>query len=173
MVKEFLTNLEPPEDFLRGIIARQDEYYGFNLLFGDTSALLYYSNRNRELITLIPGIYSLSNHLLDTPWPKTERSRMALANLLKSPGVVDPEDLFEILSDKTIARDHDLPDTGFGLEWERMLSATFIATPAYGTRASTVLLLDTDGFVRFEERSFDGGRSTGITSRIEFTLTGA
>jgi uncharacterized protein with NRDE domain len=173
MVKEFLTNRQTPEEFLKRIIARQDEYNGFNLLLGDTTALFYYSNRDRKVKALKPGIYSLSNHLLDTPWPKTQRSRMALAEYLKGSKPVDPEYLFEILSDTTIAHDHELPDTGFGLEWERILSAPFIATPTYGTRSSTVLLMDTDGFVRFEERSFEGPQNGGITSSFEFRLSNA
>ena len=172
MVKEFLVNRQSPENYIKGIIARQDEYNGFNLLFGDLATLFYHSNRSRGTRSLKPGIYGLSNHLLDTPWPKVERSREALNRILDRSNTVDPEDLFEILSDRTVPHNHELPDTGFGLEWERVLSSPFIGSPAYGTRASTVLLIDTDGLVWFEERSFKDPDDPGSTSFYKFTLTG-
>jgi uncharacterized protein with NRDE domain len=172
MVKDFLKGHESPETYVKGIIPREGEYNGFNLLVGNPSSFIYYSNRSRKRKVLKPGIYGLSNHLLDTPWPKVMRTRQLFTHIIDGSDPVDMDGLSEILYDQTIAEDDELPDTGFSLEWERVLSAAFIVTPTYGTRASTVLLVDTDGLVKYTERSFSGPGDPGSTSRHEFTLTG-
>ncbi len=83
----------------------------------------------------------------------------------------DLEPLFEMLRDRTAASDADLPDTGVGLERERLLSAPFIVSDGYGTRCSTVLTIAGDGAARFVERSFDpAGRQTGEVD-VRFSLT--
>ncbi len=172
MVNEFLTSHETPKTFLKGIIPREGEYNGFNLLVGDLTSLIYYSNRSRKMKALKPGVYGLSNHLIDTPWPKLVRTRQALTEIIEGSDPVNMDQLSCILYDQTPATDDELPDTGFELEWERVLSSPFIVTPTYGTRASTVLLLDTDGQVKFTERSFTGPEDQGQTVHHEFTLTG-
>jgi len=115
------------------------------------------------------GFFGLSNHLLDTPWPKVERAKDALREALREP-VVQPETLFALLNDRIEAADHELPDTGVGLERERFLSPPFIVGETYGTRSSTVLLVDRLGGVLFIERTFDPrGEATG-DARFEFAL---
>lgn len=128
-------------------------YEGFNLLYGTVDELMYHSNVDGAHSILEPGIHGLSNHLLNTPWPKVQRARQQLTDLLGS-GAIDPEDLFQLLGDATPAPDDDLPDTGVGLEWERVLSPIHIRTERYGTRCSTVLLVDNQGVVTFEEKSY-------------------
>ncbi|MDF1526689.1 MAG: NRDE family protein [bacterium] len=171
LVKDFLTNRDSPETFLNGIIPRAEEYRGFNLLLGDQASLIYYSNRSCKMQALKPGIYGLSNHLMDTPWPKLVRTRQALTAIIEGSDPISTEQLSNILYDKSPAADNELPDTGFELEWEKVLSSPFIVTPTYGTKASTVLLLDTDGQVTFTERSFTGPEDQGQTIHHEFTLT--
>ena len=140
-------------------------YAGFNLLASDGHSLWYCSNRDpvaaRELP---PGIYGLSNHLLDSPWPKLLTARERFAAALEH--LPDPEPMFCILADDEIVPDTELPETGVPLEWERMLSAIFVRSPAYGTRASTVLTVAADGQLRFEERSFGADGSQLQSSRI-------
>jgi uncharacterized protein with NRDE domain len=128
-------------------------YEGFNLLHGPVDELMYHSNVDGAHSILAPGIHGLSNHLLNTPWPKVQRARQQLTDLLGS-GSIDPEDLFQLLGDATPAADDELPDTGIGLEWERVLSPIHIRTDRYGTRCSTVLLVDHQGVVAFEEKSY-------------------
>jgi uncharacterized protein with NRDE domain len=144
-------------------------YAGFNLLVSDGHSLWYCSNRDKVAAReLPPGIYGLSNHLLDSPWPKLLTARERFAAALAS--LPDPEPMFGILADDEIVPDTELPETGVPLEWERMLSAIFVRSAAYGTRASTVLTVTADRYLRFEERSFgpDGRRlqssriSTGV-----------
>lgn len=172
MVKTYLTGEGKPEDFIKEILPREQRYNGFNLIVGDPSSFIYYSNRSRDMTPLKPGVYGLSNHLLDTPWPKVTRSRRAFIQTLEESDFPGPERFFEILSDRTIAGDEELPDTGFGIEWERILSSPFIVSPTYGTRASTVLLQDSRGHVTFVEKTFAEPGDPGTTIRHEFTLIG-
>ncbi|MGE5490157.1 MAG: NRDE family protein [Actinomycetota bacterium] len=127
-------------------------YSGFNLLVGDGEALWYTSNRDGAPRALPPGIYGLSNHLLDTPWPKLVAARQRFAAALRSLPATD--DFFAILADDQIVPDEHLPQTGVPLEWERRLSAIFVRSENYGTRASTVLTRDSGGAICLEERSF-------------------
>ena len=128
-------------------------YEGFNLLHGTVDELMYHSNVNGARSMLDPGIHGLSNHLLNTPWPKVERARDRMSALLNADAVT-PENLFLLLSDTTPATEAELPDTGIGPEWERVLSPIHIRTEHYGTRCSTVLLVDREGVLYFEEKSY-------------------
>ena len=119
-----------------------------------------------------PGLYGLSNHLLNTPWPKVERGRRALAALLSQRDGPLPEDLFSILKDQARPEDQHLPDTGIGLEWERILATMFIASPIYGTRSSSLLLVDRRRRVTFVERTFNGGSDHWMTVKYQFKIGG-
>jgi uncharacterized protein with NRDE domain len=161
-----------PRDFLLGgqspaaFAAQVDgaAHSGFNLLLADRDALWYCSNRSGPPVPLGPGIYGVSNHLLDTPWPKLVSAKARFAQALAGlPGFAP---LFDLLADREIVPDHALPGTGVPLEWERMLSAVFVDSEAYGTRASTVLTwAPGEGFV-MEERSFGPGGAPLGTVRL-------
>jgi uncharacterized protein with NRDE domain len=101
------------------------------------------------------GIYGLSNHVLDSEWPKLVKARQQFSVALES--LPDEAEFFELLSDRSIAADQDLPNTGVALEWERLLSAVFVQSEAYGTRASTLVLQDNNGMIKLTERSFGPG----------------
>ena len=129
-------------------------YNGFNLIAGDARELFYFSNREGRARALGPGIYGLSNHLLDTAWPKVTSGKNA-RNVLLTGGVSElVPNLFALLSDRSQAADQLLPRTGVSLAWERLLSSAFIASSDYGTRSSTVVLVGRDGGVVFVERNF-------------------
>lgn len=136
---------------------RSIEYAGFNLLVGTRDELWHYNANETEATQLKAGVYGLSNAGLDTPWPKLIKARAALSELLDNP---EPQALLGILSDPQTAPFADLPDTGVGLATESLLSSVFIASPSYGTRASTALIVNADGTRRMLERSFGphGGR---------------
>jgi uncharacterized protein with NRDE domain len=173
LVAGYLRGEQPPGDYLETLRPRASAYSGFNLLVGDPRSLHWYANRQaRGPRALAPGIYGVSNHLLDTPWPKVARGKRALAELLAPRGRPDPERLLSILLDRTFAADHELPDTGVGAEWERVLSAPFIVSPEYGTRASTALLVDRHGRALFHERSFEPGTGRRSEARFEFEMRG-
>lgn len=144
---------------------------GCNLVAGSSTELWYGSNRGPGPLPLPAGVHGLSNHLLDTPWPKVVRGKARLAEWLAGDGE-DPEPLFALLGDRTLAADADLPRTGVPLDWERRLSAAFIVSPDYGTRCSTVLMLGRDGQARFIERSFgaDGERLGEVAETFRLAL---
>lgn len=153
------------ETFLRARLAEGDIYDGFNLIAGDASGIWYASNRG-GLKRLDRGLYGLSNHLLDTPWPKVSRSKARLAAALADDADLE-EALFGLLSDREPVPDAELPRTGVPIEWERRLSPPFIVSPDYGTRCSTLLLVGTDGSLRLVERSFAAdGSLTGTVSHV-------
>ena len=168
LVPEFLATAEEPGAFLGRLNGSAATYAGFNLLVGDSRALHYLSNRDssgpRELE---PGIYGLSNHRLDTPWPKLVKTRERFADLLAraTPG---PDAFFDLLADREPATGEALPESGLPPEWERALSAPFVVNERYGTRCSTVLLVEQDGGTVALERRFDSaGRQSGAT-RLDF-----
>lgn len=151
LTRRFLTGDTRAAGYVQAI--DYDAYSGFNLLLGDGESLYYASNRDGDPRPLAPGIYGLSNHLLDSPWPKLVKARTAFAEAL--PKLPETTGLFELLADEAIVADNLLPNTGVPLAWERLLSAVFVRSPDYGTRASTVLWQNRHGEIQFTERSFD------------------
>ncbi|HQV53137.1 MAG: NRDE family protein [Flavobacteriales bacterium] len=130
-----------------------EQYDGFNLIYGPMDALRYHNNIDGSDLLLSSGIHGLSNHLLDTPWPKVVSAKIAVAAAMDGSTDLLVDRLFSVLGSAERASDSDLPKTGVPLEWERSLSSIFIATNGYGTRCSTVLLVDLHGTVTFEERT--------------------
>lgn len=157
LVKDYLCSVPDPPEYIEALRGLRDQYNGFNLLLFVGGALWYYSNRGGPPAAIKPGIYGISNHLLDTPWPKVSRGKEGLRSLLEAPGGLCVDGLLNILSDRERARDEDLPNTGVSLEWERLLSPVFIESDTYGTRASTVVTVHRSGRAVFAERSFGAG----------------
>jgi len=157
LVTDFLLGEDTPARFLANLSARSHDYNGFNLILGDGTTLFYYGSREDVARPIEPGVHALSNHLLDEPWPKVVKGRLAMEAALAR---ADPAAaLFELLSDAGGAPDEDLPRTGVGIEWERRLAAALITGADYGTRCSTVVTFAADGTVGLEEttRAADGG----------------
>jgi len=171
LVTGFLESDLSPEEFAREVAARGREYAGYNLFLGGPEALVYLSNRGRGPERLAPGLYGLSNHLLDTPWPKLERTRTRFTALLAAGAPT--EQLLAMLADREPAAAGELPDTGIGPEWERLLSAPFIVSPRYGTRCSTILKLLEDRNMQFTERRFDAAGNHAGQSDFHFAIDGA
>ena len=172
LVSNFLTGTEAPGEYARNIASGADEYNGFSLLVGDRSSMYYLSNRGDGPRGLSPGLYGLSNHLLDTPWPKVERGKKSLEALLADPDSIREEAFFDILADRSRPPDKLLPRTGVSLEWERILASPFIVSPVYGTRSSTVILIGRDGKVAFVEKVFNSNPNPQEIRRFEFVLDG-
>ncbi len=161
LVAEYLRSNELPRDYLERVMPVSSMYSGFNLIVGELSSrceqLFYYSNRGTGPIELNRGIYGLSNHLLDTPWPKVSKGKMRLASLLNARSASDNE-YFELLADETIAEDAELPSTGIPFDEEKAKSAIFIRMGNYGTRCSTLVKFDTRFRWTFEERLVGDGK---------------
>jgi uncharacterized protein with NRDE domain len=170
LVSDYLTTATDASAHLERVERDAALYNGFNLILGDAWELLYYSNREGSRRRLGPGVYGLSNHLLDTPWPKVTSGKTALSALLGGGSELIP-DLLDLLSDRRQPPDDSLPQTGVSLAWERLLSAAFISSGSYGTRSSTVLLVGRNRGVILVERSFGPkGRRTGEV-RHDFQLS--
>lgn len=153
LVARFLAGAMTPQQYVAQIAPGVDEYNGFNLVLCDGEELVWYSNKGnddpRNGKPLEPGIYGLSNALLDSAWPKVLRTKAQFASLLC---LGAPEEAyFEMLSDTTRAPDMRLPETGVPLELERLLSAVKIESPNYGTRSSTVVKLYSDAAAELHE----------------------
>jgi uncharacterized protein with NRDE domain len=154
LIRDFLTGNSSPERYLNAVSKMSHAYNGFNLIAGDPSGLYYYSNRATRVQQLQPGLYGISNHLIDTAWPKIQRGKDLLQGQLSGREKIDIEKIWEILADRSQSPDDELPDTGVGLHWERILSPLFIISPDYGTRSSSVVLIDKSGRVTIRERTF-------------------
>lgn len=161
LCNEELRNRQTIEEYLAQVAARAAEYGGFNLLLGTVDSLYHLNSDNPQPQRLEAGIYGLSNAGLDTPWPKLLKAKVALTEALNDP---QPSALLRVLRDPQVAPAAELPDTGVGLATETLLSSVFIASPTYGTRASTVLIVNADGSRQFTEHSFGpyGGQLGGI-----------
>ena len=153
---KFLLENPPVEVFSEQLKKEGHQYRGFNLIFGSVKGLYYYTNRQEGVKQLEPGLYGLSNHLLDTPWPKVKRGKATLAEWGADPHSWSSNGLFQVLSDPQVAPDEELPDTGVGLGWERLLSATFIETLNYGTRNATIIRFFDGDEVEAEEWTWGG-----------------
>lgn len=162
LVAAYLAGDMGPHEYASEVMERAGEYNGFNLILGEVygsmsrgPAIWYCGNQpGAEARRLAPGLYGLSNAVLDTPWPKLTRLKARLSGVGEA-----REDLVDaclaFLSDPTPAEEGDLPVTGVSREWERALSPVFIVGSAYGTRAQTVVRADANGLIEATERSFE------------------
>jgi uncharacterized protein with NRDE domain len=197
LIPDFLTGPLAPEDYLARLETDAPGYSGFNLLVGDLEQLWYASNRmDRFAQALPPGVHGLSNEFLDSPWPKLKRVRQAfeawLANEVSAAapvasarageligGLAATADstvqsrvaaLLAMLADRTPAPEGS-PSTGLSADWERTLSSPFVTHPTYGTRCSTILLIEPSGAAVMVERRF--GPTGEIHGDSEFLLNAA
>jgi uncharacterized protein with NRDE domain len=166
LVPDYLLQDQTPARFIGMLESTAERYAGFNLLLADRSSLIYTSNRApRSPRTLAPGIYGLSNGELDEPWPKLVRTRERFASAIASKQP-DAAELFAMMADRTPAHEPVMP--GLPQDWQRAVSAPFVVHERYGTRCTTVVLIDREGCSVMHERRFDAnGDETGV-SRLEF-----
>lgn len=164
LVKEYLQNDIGPQDYVEIISHVASQYNLYNLIVGNLNEIIYYSNAEEKTIQLKPGLYGLSNHLLDTPWYKVSRVKelfkQAIARQItkNTPEQIEAL-LFPILKDKTLAPDDLLPQTGVPSDIEKALSSIFVDIPqhAYGTRNSTLLLVSRNT-IYFYEKVFQNAK---------------
>jgi len=169
IITDYLESDVTPAAFLEEFRKKASMFNGFNIIVADKNSLYWFSNRKGEIKRLGPGIYGISNHLLDTPWPKVSRGKNSLKAILSQEDPITTESLFSMLKEREIPEDDKLPDTGVGIEWERILGPIFIHSPSYGTRSSTVLIMENSGKTVVCERTFDGksggGKNIGYSEK--------
>ncbi len=175
LVRDYLVGDLPPESYIEHVVRVAEEYAGFNLVAADSSVVAYCSNRGMEPQTLTAGLYGLSNHLLETPWPKLVRGKQRMLQILGDDKQVDVQLLFTLLGNQEISTE-ELPNTGVGEDLERLLSPAFVTSPDYGTRSSTAILVDRQDQALFIERSFRPAAGEGVapepyhSSSHQFTI---
>lgn len=157
LVSAYLKKSIAPTAYADHVNEHAGSYNGFNLIVGDLTTACYVSNRSpeRRPQSLTSGRYVVSNHLLDTPWPKAERLRQAFEQLEMESLARSLKYVFSTLKDTTPADDIHLPNTGISLEFERLLSSPFIISEDYGTRCSTVIVMHKSGRALLSEISYD------------------
>lgn len=163
LVANFLQDHTTAESFLNQLAPQADDYNPFNLLVFDGQSLMGLESRGPRIIAMKPGIGAVSNANFQTPWPKLTRLTRGLASKIEQ-GKSNTSDLLSLLHDRQIAADADLPETGIALDLERMLSTTFITSPAYGTRACSVVAIHSD-HSEFTEQVFD---AEGLLGQIHY-----
>jgi uncharacterized protein with NRDE domain len=163
LVTDFLCSEASAQNWAESMLPELDLYGGFNLLIYDGEQLLYLNNFNNQLRSLEPGIYALSNHLLDSPWPKVDYARQQLSETLKRQNSYKSQsdqqilrDLLGLLEKNQTYADHLLPNTGVPADWENRLSSAFIVAEDYGTRASTSIVLSNSGSHIAEQTYIEG-----------------
>jgi len=142
-------------DYAARLRRQGGRFNGYNLIFGGIDRLMWHANVLGRLETVPPGLHGLSNGVLNEPWPKVRRGLEQLRTLAPRVDAWKPEALFELLADQGRPPDSELPDTGVGLDLERVLAPAFIRTETYGARCGTVILADESGGVYVEERRYD------------------
>jgi uncharacterized protein with NRDE domain len=166
LVSDILRSRDSTQDILRYLHDVADQFSAFNVIFSDGERLAIYESMSAAGRELGAGIYGLSNHLLDTPWPKVENAKSALSAALAE--LPDTRAALELLRDDKPAPDHRLPRTGVSLEWERLLSSAFIRAADYGTRCSTLFRVDRSGTAAFDEWSW--GRSAEQLDHCQYSF---
>lgn len=154
LVADYLKGHQLPGRYLSDVAENGHRYNGFNLMVGDHEEIFYYSNQGDGIRAMGPGIYGISNRLLDTPWPKVIKGKAELAKIVEKQTAVEADRLFQLMADRSLPPDRDLPDTGVGLEKERMLSPLFIASDDYGTRCTSIVLWDNSNTIEIWERTY-------------------
>ncbi len=158
LVSDYLQGEFNPKEYLLALSKTGNRYNGYSLIVGSFNDPWYYSNYGNKIAQLGTGLYGLSNALLNSNWPKVETGKAALTPLL-SQSSLDKEALFEAMANQQIANDNMLPKTGLSLEKERALSSRFINVEGYGTRCTTLIMVDKMGNVNFTERQYEDGIS--------------
>lgn len=166
LVTSFLQDDMGAADFLNQLATKVLNYNPFNLLLFDGQQLLGFESRSATPFVVASGVGAVSNADFETPWPKLLRLKRRFQSLVES-NQTDDVALLDVLRDKTRASDDQLPDTGIGLNRERALSAPFVATTDYGTRACSIVRVGrTD--IEFVEQCHD---AKGVTTFSRFSFS--
>nr|WP_319216489.1 NRDE family protein [uncultured Trichococcus sp.] len=166
LVMDFLTGSMGPNEYLEQVRQQRTDYNGFNLIVGSSDSLHHYNNILDEIRINQAGNHAVSNATLDTPWPKVTRTKAVMAELTGS-ATLDEEAIFRIMADRTPPPDDQLPDLALPLPILRAVSANFIRTERYGTRSTTLIIIDHSNRVTFVDRSY---LPDGTSSDVRFSF---
>ncbi|MGB0360414.1 MAG: NRDE family protein, partial [Endozoicomonas sp.] len=173
LVYNFVTGTQSASDYLNSIQQQENQWSGFNILVIDETGLYYFSNRaeNIDIEPLPAGIYGLTNHLLDTPWPKLIKAKENFTAATSQAKPINSAQLIALMKDNTQPASDQLPDTGVGKELEKLLSSCFIASQNYGTRNTSILIMNNDGSIEWTEQRYLPDGIEGDRQNIRFNMT--
>lgn len=169
LVSDYLQGEFSPKEYLKALSKTGSDYNGYSLITGSFNDPWYYSNYQNKIAQLGTGLYGLSNALLNSKWPKIETGKEELAPLLLE-DKIDKEALFNLMTNAKLAEDNQLPETGLPLEKEKAISSRFINIEGYGTRCTTLIMVDKSGKVNFTERQYENGAATGEENQFAFKI---
>ena len=170
LVVNYLSRTTSEALFEQQLSDSREAYNGYNLLYGNVTRLQVYNNHTNRFTPLAAGFHGLSNSALNTPWPKVRRGVTRLQEYISSTTTLNKDALFNLLQDNTPAAQHELPDTGVPLEWEQRLSSIFIASPEYGTRSSTLLLINHRHEITWLEQEYEHGKKVSPPREFEWKI---
>ena len=166
LVTAFLQGDVTAPDYLTALARHAADYNPFNLLVFDGARFMGLESRHARVFVIEPGVGAVSNADFQTAWPKLTKLAHKLQALIDQ-GQASDAQLLTLLSDRRCAEDSELPNTGVSLQFERALSATFVAIPGYGTRACSVVRVAQHS-TQFLEQGFDAQGSLGV-QQLSFT----
>ncbi|CAM9571362.1 unnamed protein product [Ectocarpus sp. 12 AP-2014] len=167
LVADFLKGDEDAETYCARLSKERRRFAGFNLVLSDPSGAWLLSNRDEAGITRLPhGFYGISNDTLDKPWAKMvygkSRVLQVLLRMTADPTLTE-EDLVDLLMDVLADETPVLPGDPCQyvcippMVWVPKLKLPWAKSPSrplmYGTRSSTVVLVDAAGRTRVVERN--------------------
>lgn len=153
IIPEYLQSSLNAAEYVQALNQHSDHFMGFNVLVGDSNELFHYSNASKFITPIQAGIHGVSNATLNTSWPKLDWAKSQLEKNIRA-NQLEPNDFFAWLTNNEQAEDALLPETGIPYKWEKAVSSVFIKTESYGTRCSTILLIDKEGSIQFTERRY-------------------
>jgi len=172
LVSDYLQSEQTVEQFAASLRNTQHQYNGFGLLFGDLQRLHYQSNKTALTTTLGCGIHALGNSLLNAPWPRAQAGKQRLYRALAQEQALLVEKLFQLLVDQHPIEPPEQRSGRIASQWKHPADLPiFVQSNNYGTRASTIILVDRDANVLFEEKTY-AEKSTRCQShqRFEFKI---
>ena len=165
LVLNALEQLPEPQSLEESSIS----YNGYNLVFGELDALKCFDSINQKTHDISQGFHSISNGALDDVWPKMAHGQGLLEELISTTDDIQVEQLFALMENQQQADESELPNTGLEPHWEKLLSSIFITSPEYGTRATSIIMVDQAGNIEIFDRGYD---ITGqVTYAQAFTLS--
>lgn len=167
LVSDFLKSSVSSNAFIDRVRPTIDQYSGFNLILFDGTTAAYLSSKTGASQGLSEGVYGLSNHLLNTPWPKVKVSTVSVEQTLNGAGF-DPDQLIGDMFNTEMANDADLPSTGVPYDIEKRLSSVFIPGERYGTRCTTIVGISNEGQLSFTEQTY--GPNAEVLGRNNFLI---
>ncbi|MET0232152.1 MAG: NRDE family protein, partial [Rhodanobacteraceae bacterium] len=159
LVRDFMLGDADPRAYLDAVHADVESYGAFNLVVGDRDGAWAYGTADTAPSRLHDGVHVISNGRIGVHWPKTERLQRRFTEAIASNATTDAA-LLDLLLDEERPADAALPDTGIGVDLERLLAPVFVRGSAqYGTRASTLAFVDDRTGAHLRERTFEAERT--------------